>query len=308
MIILTKKHLDVEVSNKTVLAGQFRLVVRRADGSIRRDTGWFDNLILDAGLNRWGTGSVAGGAAIGTGTSTPNASQTGLDAQSAFTSTQQSTSAGNSGADPYYGTRSLTYRFALGALNGNYTEVGIGWATGANMFSRALIVDAFDVPTPITVTSDEQLDVSYTLRGYVPTTDVTGTVTIGGVSTSTTLRAANATTAEWGARMSGSKATIGTALQTVAYNGSLGAITAAPSGTTGTSGGTTAAAYSNNSLTITQTATYGLVDANLAGGITAVRFRFSSTTDFQCGFSPAIAKDSTKTLTLSMSHTWARRP
>lgn len=313
MIILTKNHLDAELQQNTQLAGQFRLVVRGPDGDIRRDTGWFDNLILDSGLNRWGTGAVSGGAAIGTGTSTPVATQTGLDAQTAYTTTQTANTYGNSGSSPYYGTYFITYTFALGALNGNYTEVGIGWASGANMFSRALIVDGSGTPTTLTVTSAEQLSVSYTLRGYVPTTDVVTTPTIGGVSTTVTTRAANASTTGWGAEMRASKDTNYAAVlgSFPVYNGAIGAITASPSGTPSAPGSLTTPTYVNNSLTTVRTLFYGLTNGNLSGGITAMLCPFAYynyATYFQYGFSPAISKDSTKTLTLSVSHTWARRP
>lgn len=310
MIILTKNHLDAELQQKSVLAGQFRLVVRGPEGDIRRDTGWFDNLILDSGLNRWGTGAVSGGAAIGTGTSTPVASQTGLDAQSAYTTTSTAVTQSNSGASPYYGIFSITYTFALGALNGNYSEVGIGWASGSNMFSRALIVDGGGTPTTISVSSAEQLSVSYTLRGYVPTADVVTTPTIGGVSTTVTTRAANASANAWGVDMTVSKGFVSSFIA-YAYNGAIGAITALPSGTSAQATSVSAGTYVNNSLSTTRAVFFGLTDGNLSGGISAARCGFGGSTgltNFQYGFSPAISKDSTKTLTLSLSHTWARRP
>lgn len=309
MIILKKSYVEAELASKTALAGQFRLVVRGPEGDIRRDTGFFDNIILDSGLNRWGTGAVSGGAAIGTGTSTPLATQTGLDAQAAWTTNAVvNGSAGNSGSAPYYGTLTFTYRFALGALNGNYTEVGIGWASGANMFSRALIVDALGNPTTLTVTSAEQLDVTYVLRAYVPTVDTSTVVTIGGVSTTVTGRAANASTVGWGAQMSVSVANY-TGNNYTVYSGGIGAITGSPSGTTSVSPNWSVAAYVNNSRTINITSSWSLTQGNVgAGGIGAFLFLTASNGYFQFGFSPTIAKDGTKTMTLNCSYSWARRP
>lgn len=309
MIILTKNHIDAELQQKTQVAGQFRLVVRGPDGEVRRDTGWFDNIILDSGLNRWGTNTVVSGVAIGTGTSTPVATQTGLDAQSAYTSTSAATTEGNSGVSPYYGTYSVTYRFALGALNGNYTEVGVGWASGANMFSRALIVDALGSPTTLSVTSAEQLDVSYTLRAYAPIADVTTTATIGGVSTTITTRASLASNSGWGANLlTYSKNYINNQSDNIAFNGSLGLITGSPSGATSNSSSIVASTYVNNSLSVTHTTTFGLIAGNLSGGISAVRVKYQNSMWYQHGFSPSIAKDGTKTLSLVMSQSWARRP
>lgn len=316
MIILTRNFIDAEVTNKMALEGQFRLVVRSADGDIKRDTGWFSNLILDSGLNRWGTGNVSGGIAIGTGTTAPNASQTGLIAQSAFTTTTITGSTGNSGASPYYGIETVGYRFALGALNGNYSEVGIGWATGANMFSRALIVDGVGNPTTITVTSSEQLDVYYTLRAYAPTVDTSTTVTIGGVSTTVLGRASLVSANGWGTGMNSAKIGISDTTLFIVYTGAIGAATGSPSGTSefqpyGTSYNANNA-YVNNSLTNSIVFTLGLNYGNLAGGIGACRVRPCSSSGyspfFQYQFTPAIAKTNTKTLSLTFSQSWARRP
>lgn len=319
MHILTKKHVDVETSNKTAVAGQFRLVVRGPDGEVRRDTGWFDNLILDSGLNRWATGTIIGGVAIGTGTSTPVATQTGLDAQSAYTTSNQGITYGNSGAAPYYGTMLLVYRFAVGALNGNYTEIGIGWASGANMFSRALIVDSLGVPTTLTVGPTEQLDVSYTLRAYAPATDVVNTVLIGGVSTTVTTRASSVGAAGWGTSFSAKNSTEGGRSLTGVYDGAIGAITASPSGTPTYTTTVSFAAYVNNSFSITRTAGFSLSEGNLTGGIDAMWVSIgiglivnpgsnNPYSAYQYAFSPAIAKDNTKTMNLVTSHSWVRRP
>jgi hypothetical protein len=56
------------------------------------------------------------------------------------------------------------------------------------------------------------------------------------------------------------------------------------------------------------TATYGLTDGNVSGGITTARFLSNMQSAFQCEFGTAIPKDNTKTLTLNWSVTWGRRP
>ena len=126
-------------------------------------TPWFDNIILDSGLNRWGTAASIAGAAIGTGTATPASTDTGLQSESHYTTTG-GTGGGSTalGSSPYNNTVTYVYRTTLGSLNGNYTEVGVGWATG-QMFSRALILDGGGSPTTISVTSAQQLDIVYQL-------------------------------------------------------------------------------------------------------------------------------------------------
>lgn len=66
----------------------------------------FDNLILDAGLNRLGTGAIATHIQVGTGSSTPTVSQTALDAFVAQTSTVLAYGAGN-GAEGLIGPVAL---------------------------------------------------------------------------------------------------------------------------------------------------------------------------------------------------------
>ena len=149
----------------------------------------FDNLILDAGLNRLGTGGVANCCQVGTGTSAPAVTDTTLQAYLVGTSTIQADSAQSYVAGPpAYVTMSRTFRFGTGVAAGNLTEVGVGWATASgSLFSRARIVDGGGSPTTISVLSDETLDVVYTLRAYVPA-DATGSVTLAGTSYGYTMR------------------------------------------------------------------------------------------------------------------------
>ena len=65
----------------TGMAGEFRCVVQKADGSIKLDTGVQKNLILNQGLEFFGgvNGSGMNYCIIGTGNSTPTIHQTKLD-------------------------------------------------------------------------------------------------------------------------------------------------------------------------------------------------------------------------------------
>jgi hypothetical protein len=307
MIILKRKFVDVELPSGVGMSGEYKLVVSGPDGEVRRELGPFPNIILDQGLNRLGTATGVLVCAIGTGTVTPAANQSGLQTQSAVTSDLQFGSFTTAGASPWWTGFTWGCRFAIGSLNGNYSEVGVGWASENSMFSRALILDAGGAPTTITVGPGEQLDVFYTLRLYPPLTDVVTTPTIGGVLTTVTTRACGAgqETTLW--RVTSffrtSSLFIGIA---PAWSGSIGSVTGSPSGTPSEADTFTTNAYSNNSLTATGTATYGTTRGNV-GRIAAVS-AFWSMAAFQYGFSPAIAKDATKTLVLNMSVSWGRRP
>ena len=94
------------------------------------------------------------------------------------------------------------------------------------------------------------------------------------------------------------------------YNGDIGAVTApTPSGTSGILSATPLA-YSSGSYTRAATVSAGLNDSNLSGGIMSILLSLYSTGNgsYQIQFDPAIPKDSTKVLSLTIQHTWARRP
>lgn len=297
--------LEVELTSRARVDGHFRLVVSRADGSVRRDIA-FDNLVLDAGVNRLGTDNAITFCAIGAGTATPVANQTTLQAQSQSTSTTLTGSATDSGGvTPYWTGYTFVFRFPIGSLGGNYSEVGVGWSSTL-MYSRALILDAGGSPTSITVGAGEQLDVYYTRRIYPPLSDAVTTANISGVSTTVTCRAMNAgSTSAWGAQNFPS-ALSSSSYQ--AYSGSIGSITGSPSGDTGSAPSSVSLlAYSNNSLTRGLQVNYAFGEGNAPGGISSTAVPFSMMA-YQFGFSPPIAKTSSFTLALTYAVSWARRP
>lgn len=156
------------------VGARFKLVVRKAsDDSIARETDWFKNLVLDTGLNRMSVGTWIDRCCVGTGNSTPVATQVALDSFLASTTTKQATSSGlQTTTAPYYRWAQATWRFGAGVAAGNISEVGLGWGN-ANLWNRALIKDANGNPTTITILSDEYLDVISEVRDY-PTLSTSG--------------------------------------------------------------------------------------------------------------------------------------
>jgi hypothetical protein len=229
-------HLHVHAS--VGASGHFRVLVGKPGGAPRVDTGWFDNLILDAGLDRMRTNSdYLNSVQVGTGNSTPTAGQTQLDARIAGRNATN-TATGNSGSVPYYSWKRSTYAFAIGEVVGNVSELGIGRSatTLATLYSRALI-EVGGVPTAITVGADESLTVIYELRIYPQAADsVVEVVATGGVDSTPrnwTCRAlasnVDSTGVGWRA---GSALLVVAASSSGLYTGSLGTVTAtAPGGT-----------------------------------------------------------------------------
>lgn len=310
MIILSRKFQDIEVLNSSIgMSGEFRLVVRNSSGDIVRDTGFFPNIILNAGLNKIGNSTGVSGCAIGTGTATPLAANLALNSQSQWTTLAVSLVTPGSGAvAPYWGGSTYTYRFPIGSLNGNYSEVGVGWDTGPNMFSHALILDGVGAPTTITVGLTEQLDVTYQFRCYTPAADTTNTVTIGGVSTVVTTRGALAGNGYYWGNLGLNFGNYKLNADGYLYAGPMGAVTDVPTGAGDyDTGGFGADPYVNNSLTRSIYYNYTTANANFAGGIRSSKISFGMAT-FQCEFSPLIPKTNLKTLVMTYACSWSRRP
>lgn len=306
-MILIPKYRDIEIPmkvNRPKFSGHYVLHIRGADGRVRK-VAEFDNIITTNGANLLGSGSPLLTCAVGSGNRTPVITDTALQTLVGSTTSVQSHTTTNSGASPYFGANTTTYNFTAGTATGNLAEVGVG-NTASSLFSRALILDGGGSPTTITVLSSEALFVTYQLNQYVPLTDVTGSITIAGVSYGYTLRASSATSVGNWAYINGDAGGIETNSPTV-YNGAIGAITGTPSGTSASGSTIANSSYSANSFTLSSTVTFGISAGNLAGGITAASVQWGlggSRGSYQMGFGTAIPKDNTKVLTLSLNTSW----
>ena len=291
------------------LAGQYQITVHR-NGLIRHQTPWFDNIVTDGGLNQIGLGSFLTHCYVGSGNAEPLASNSALAAQvGSPTTTIISQSAGVSSSAPWYGTRAITFRFAVNTVVGNLSEVGVGWASA--LFSRSLIVDGNGDPTTVTVLADETVDVTYLLKNYSLSTDTSFTADVAGTARNCVVRACNAasgsTTSGWGITGSAIALASGSGIYPiVAYNGALGTLILSPSGTSDTNSTNTNGTYVNNSLEKAFTATWSQAYGNLAGGITAIRLATNGIGCYQMSIDPPIAKTSSDTLNLNFKVAWGR--
>lgn len=297
----------------TQLKGEYKLVL---NGGTEREysTDWIPNLVLDAGLNRIGSGlgGMFNVCAVGTGTTTPANSQTTLVAQVAFQS-ETSSAVVNLGSATYAGQYTAMYVFAQGAVVGNIGEMGVGWDSTVHLFSRSLIVDGSGTPITITVISLDQLTVYYRLTNIPVITDLSSSVTLSGTPYPYVGRLANATTFfnasqsfdDWNVPV----------ISGLAYPAActIGAITSVPSGTsTDLAVSVAAATYTNGNFYCDSTLTVSPTGGNAAGGIGGMLIVFgNSSVPISCGqwqyvFSTAIPKDNTKTLTLTMRYSWGR--
>lgn len=289
----------------TGVRGRYKIeAINKFSGKRRVLADWFANLITTNGANLYAGSGWANMCAVGSGNATPQLTDTALQTLVASQNGAFSSVAGTTSSAPWAGSLTLTYRFDAGVAAGNLSEVGVG-SSATNLFSRALILDGGGNPTTVTVLPSEALDVTYKIFQYSPTADVVGVVNIGGVGYAYTLRAALASGAATWAPSNSETSALSTAQVT---NGAIAAVTGSPSGSSSSSSSNSTAAYSSGSFTRTATSTWGLPAGNLSGGITAALFSWGSQARrgaYQVGFSPAIPKDGTKVLTLSVSHSWA---
>lgn len=326
---------DEDLKAKTELEGYFELDVFKADANgkkiekSKRRVAEFHNLILNQGLDylAQGTitqvGSTLSCCQVGTSSAVVAAGQTGLQSFLAGTNVTPSVNSTTQPSSPFYGTKIITYEFAVGAAAGNLAEVGVGRATTGNvLFCRALIVDGGGVPITITVLSDEILQVTYSLRCYPVEADTPAVVTISGSNYTFTRRPIRVTSVEWAFSQATSSGINGFGLDDtfsasmVAFSGGL--VLATGTNMSGTSANRSSAAnsaYVPGTYSRSCTGTWAIAAANFgAGGIQGILVvsKFGNAAQggpgvYQYGISPGIPKISTQQLVMNYSFQWARK-
>lgn len=305
-------------SSKIGMKGFFTITSRVPDGEggLRvHQKLEFQNLITNNGLNGIGTNGTAWSTtiALGTGTATPNVSDTSLSGTVISVTSGTSTGGDYTAGTPRYRWGNWSKTFAQGAATGTWTEIGIG-RSSTNLWSRARILDSGGSPSSITITAIEVLTVEYRLEVYQDETEHTGTIMIGGVIYDWTTRAyggLSAFTMMSGSLMAGPSAA---GYACGVWSGALNANYVLP--TTGTeAGGATAvtvAAYVSGSYEKIITFSFPIGGGNLAGGISAMTplmygdsFNGGDRAG-KIGFVPSIPKDNTKIMTMTFKWTWGR--
>lgn len=299
--------MSMRIKIRCEVRGFFKLVATNAAGRQRILADWFPNLITNGGLNQIGsTSNWLSGCYVGSGNTAPTNADTQLAALIGSTTTITGTAASVLSTTPYYGSRVNTYLFGPGVATGTLAEIGVG-ASSTALFSRALILDGMGNPTTVTVLPDESLTAFYEFRNYPPLTDVTGNVTINGVSTAYVMRAANAGTSAWEPSSLGD--VDGPSLVT-AFSGSIAVITAQPSGTSGAETSGADPAYTPGAHLNTRNSVFGSGTANFSieAFLIACGQVNGSMGQFQLGITPALAKSSSNSLAMTVQKSWARGP
>jgi hypothetical protein len=277
------------------------------------DFGESPNMLLDGFFERFASGGlmptnwymfVGSGATPVDSTQTQLASQVGSYVQMSVTSNNNV----KVGED-YIASSTGLAEWAMGDIVGNISEVGvrIGSIIGSTVDSRALIVDTQGAPTAITVTAEDKLLISYTLKYIIPTQQHVSVVDFLGVPTTCTLETLNALNnlfwnmeiafANFRAYLTHSKT------QELVNNPELNR-------TSSFSGSTVTRYYSSPQNGVRRVSFFANTDdVNQSTGLKYVMTTGnSSTSEVLLGlhFDPPIPKDNTKTLTLNFDFTLTR--
>jgi hypothetical protein len=313
-----RRYLEIETPTPRY-QGWFNIkLIDAKTGAVKRELD-FPNLIVDAGLDFIGQSGTPltcmTYAGMGTGGTAPANSDTTLQTPIGTRITRDSTGTSSGPAFAYW-QQTFQFTFLEPNANGNLAEIGLFSASsGGSMWTRQVLKDSFGVPTTITKTSAERLQVTYNMRLYSPTVDVSGNVTITGVGVvAYTVRAANiSSSGSWGAfPLTGYFA----GGSTGSYLKESNVLGTTSSTIAGTEDGTTIhtsisiAAYTPGSFQRQHTIFWDTNRGNFGTGVGGMAFGGTNGNAymFQCSFGTQIAKNALKQLTIVAMLAWGRYP
>jgi hypothetical protein len=273
---------------------------------------WFDNMILDSGLNSLGATQFAtfNSLQVGTGTAVVTAGQTKLAAYNAGTSLVYHSSTGS--GDPLYKMSHLYQAvFPQGAVVGNITEIGVGpdQDNVQNLFSRALIVDSNNVAISMAVIAMDQLTVFYKLTVTPPLTTSSGSLVIAGVTYGYTSKIALVESFSNGYFLSQYSDFFSLVQSVESYSGqcSLGAVNETITGDyIGGSNAGVHVSYTPSTKTRVSRISFSIDQGNSNTGITGFVVNYQASGSYQYVLNKPIPKDNTKVLSLDISFSWSR--
>lgn len=306
---------NIKTQANCQVQGYFKLSAVQGDddgnpipGTERELTDWFPNLITNNGMELLKGSGFLSYIMVGSGSTAPAKTDTTLGAFVAgMTGTVSQGPNDFTPVDYPWCSAQTTCQFAKGAAAGNLSELGVG-ISQTNMFARALIKDTNGNPTTITVTSIELLTVTYQWRVYFDLTySHTDTFTINSTTyTTTTLQPHLPTTAANNWAMAGPWTGYP---RVFAMSGTIGAAGVDPQTYIGTYvlGGATPGTSGNAYVDVS--AHFGTSQANgtITGFWNVGASQSNDAAQQKCAVSPALVKDNTMELDITMRMAWARK-
>lgn len=311
--------MAIEVTTK--LEGKYKVTLNKKGAKPHYDSGWFNNLVLDQGLDAIGLGReyILQYCSVGSSSVVPQANDTSLGNRVGnpvvYDNTKTVHTVGT--YTPYYGKVNLTYPFAEGAIIGNISEIGIGWGLNStDLFSRSLIKDDQGNPVTISILEDDILTIQYEFRIYVPTEDTVGNIIIGSQATQFTARASLVTNSNaWGGSFESSSLYVG--MSAPSSNARLAYYSGGISSVLGSPTGDVAIGYSpkvpvvspyvlgNHHVDFTYFCDADI--ANFPNGIQSVFMHHGASLGAtQVEFNPPIPKDNNTRLAMTVRVSWGR--
>ena len=298
------------MSNKLGFAGKYKIVIHKGnENEPTRVVDWFDNVITNIGLDRLG---LSGGFSntqyclLGTGSTAPSPTDVGLVSKSTAAKGVSAVTSGTATTAPYFSWRRTSYVFNPGEATGNISEMSVGWSTdNVSAFSRCLITENGN-PITVTVLPTDFVTVYYELRLYPNMNILEGTIALAGVDYDYKSMPFGVTTGKWNGNLIG-YSEFGTIQSYNARDGGVGTPLVDETFT------------QEDTIWYTSTLSpyvQGSYERNFSFTIPVNRCNFTNFLKslylifygyaFKYGFTPAIPKDNTKTLTLNFRISWGR--
>jgi len=298
------------------LSGYYK-IIKSLDKDCKQvtyESDWMSNLITNSGMDQMATDTdglslfaqISNSILVGAGNTTPQFTDTSLETLIASSSPDYLNRSQGTELASNYSYYRQRHQFGEGVAAGNVAEVGYKLAGQTDLFSRALVVDSNGDPTTITVLSNEFLTVVYELRITHPASDSTATIdfSIDGTPTPTDVIV----------RANGLSSIVYWAWDSdYAYKASLGAeaMTSTDTGTlfgnSSNNGSYSYGSYTSGSYNRDLTVSFGINNGNIGEPVNVIVMM-----NTLCGSSwkvyvdPALDKDNTKTLSVTINIAWAR--
>lgn len=300
------------------VGGRYHLEVTNPKLGTKREVPWFNNLVLNIGLNKIGLadGAVAEQCGVGTDSSPPDVNQTGLISPlgARVSAVVLEDTYGASPVAPYYCYQRRKFVFAANTIVGNLTEIVVGWGGSNNQtFSRTLIQENGN-PVTLSILEDEILTVTYELRIYPDMTTYNKQLDVGGTLFNIEYRAAYANdSGYWGSKIG--RETLLNSMTNASgvtyYDGSIGTVFTAPTGNSTTPLSTSpelvVGAYTSGTYYRDFTFNCNAGSCNLVGGLKSALWKLGGTWGaFQYEFTPNIPKSLEWTLKITLRYIWSR--
>lgn len=177
----------MSMSSVVQFSGRYRLQVFHGDTDILlQDTGWFNNLITDRGMDLLGLGH-AGNCYVGSNLTPLDPAVSAITGVLGVQESAYDVYGNQISVLPYYGYVQRTYVYGIGAIQGTIRELGIG-NTADDLFSHAHLTNTQGQTITITLGGIDRLNLIYELRQYIPTDDFPVSFTVNGITQTGTAR------------------------------------------------------------------------------------------------------------------------